>query len=218
MFFTACSSDYIVKEEKKEFVNMFKNLTTKNFSGPQVKTEPKETRKNNLWLSKFNQPIILISSMDKINQATLVALGNNKEKLTWVSSDGIGLSYDQGMLIGTRGYSQDLFFLKYKKPANIFAASQIKYNKIHRYLKSDNKYFDIGFECRGNKNTSKHIDILDSQLLVDTFVEECKSTEHEYVNEYDLLAGTTIVIKSKQWISPVNGYFLTYNYYAFQKF
>ena len=29
-------------------------------------------------------------------------------KLTWVSADGISVSFDNGILIATRGYSQDL--------------------------------------------------------------------------------------------------------------
>ena len=39
--------------------------------------------KNSKWLSKFNQPIILVSSEDDRAQATLVALGNNQENGGW---------------------------------------------------------------------------------------------------------------------------------------
>ena len=53
-------------------------------------------------------------------KATLVALGNNKEKLTCVSADVISLTYDQGILIATRGYSQDLLSLKYLNPTDLF--------------------------------------------------------------------------------------------------
>ena len=52
---------------------------------------------------------------------------------------------------------------------------------------------------------------------LDKFVEDCVSNQYSYKNEYDLLSGTSIVIKSKQWISPTNKYFKTYNFYAFQK-
>ena len=45
------------------------------------------------WLSKFNQPIILLSSLDGKNKATLVALGNSKINLTWVSADGLASAF-----------------------------------------------------------------------------------------------------------------------------
>ena len=47
-------------------------------------------------------------SEDDGEAATLVALGNYKEKLTWVSADGISISFANGILIATKGYSQDL--------------------------------------------------------------------------------------------------------------
>ena len=116
----SCSSDDIIKNEKNEFIGVFRDIFKRS---SQDKTEPSKSsvqKKTNQWLSKFKQPIILISSLDEETQATLVALGNNKEKLTWVSADGISLTYDQGILIATRGYSQDLFSLKYLNPADLF--------------------------------------------------------------------------------------------------
>ena len=43
------------------------------------------------------------------NTATLVALRKSTmNNLTWVSADGISVSFLNGILIATRGYSQDL--------------------------------------------------------------------------------------------------------------
>ena len=218
LFLTACSSDDIVKQENDDLFGIFKNVAQEMYSRPKEKTKATEIKKTGLWLSKFNQPIILVSSLDKTSEATLVALGNNEEKLTWVSADGISVSYDNGVLIATRGYSQDLLSLKYKNPADLFSASKIEYEKVHRYLSGENKYHDIYFKCTGIKKFSQPTLILENNLSVDTFVEKCEHSSYNYVNEYDLLAGTTIVLKSKQWISPANKSFLTYNYYAFQKF
>ena len=218
LFLTTCSSDDIVRKEKNELLGIFRNITKAINSRPKEKTKVAEIKKTGLWLSKFNQPIILVSSLDKTNEATLVALGNNEEKLTWVSADGISVSYDNGVLIATRGYSQDLLSLKYRNPAKLFSSSSIEYDKVHRYLSGENEYYDIHFKCRGIKKFSKPTQILEYNLSVDTFVEKCDHGFYNYVNEYDLLAGTTIVLRSKQWISPANKSFLTYNYYAFQKF
>ena len=213
----SCSSDDITRNEKSEFISVFRDVLKRSL---QDKTEPSKSsvqKKTNQWLSKFKQPIILISSLDEKAQATLVALGNNKEKLTWVSADGISLTYDQGILIATRGYSQDLLSLKYLNPVDLFQSKKIKYNKVHRYLTSENKYDDINFKCMGKRGQSKPVIFLEYKINMDKFVEDCVSNQYSYKNEYDLLSGTSIVIKSKQWISPSNKYFKTYNFYAFQK-
>ena len=103
-------------------------------------------------------------------------------------------------------------------PKNLFRLKTLKYVKIHRYLDGGNKYDDIKFECSGEKITSKSARFLEYNLTIDKFIETCEGKKHKYTNEYQLIAGTEIVIKSKQWISPTNGSFLTYNLYAFQKF
>ena len=126
LFLKSCTSNDIVRQENNELLGIFRNIAKGMQSHPKETSKAKEIKKTNLWLSKFNQPIILVSSLDKTNEATLVALGNNEEKLTWVSADGISVSYDNGILIATRGYSQDLLSLKYKNPANLFSASEIK--------------------------------------------------------------------------------------------
>ncbi len=217
-FLSACASDNLVKSEKKELWGIFKNITNKSISESTVIRQSSAFPHTKKWLKNFNQPIILTSSVDKKNQATLIALGNNEERLTWVSSDGISLSYDRGVLIATRGYSQDLLSLKYEKPKKIFSSNNLQYNKIHRYLNGENRYDELKFECTGNKMAPRSIEIVQYSLLVDRYVETCINNYHRYKNEYDLLHGTTVVVSSKQWISPVNSYFLTYNLYAFQKF
>ena len=214
---SACTSDDVVKSEKEELLGIFKNITSKSISKDQIITQSSAFPNSKKWLEQFKQPIILTSSTDKKNQATLVSLGNNEERLTWVSSDGISLSYDDGVLIATRGYSQDLLSLRYKKPKKIFSSSYLEYDKTHRYLNGENRYNEIHFKCTGKKMAPRSIQIVEYTLLVDRYVETCVSAKHKYINEYDLLSGTTVVIKSKQWISPINRYFLTYNLYALQQ-
>ncbi len=217
-FLSACTSDDVVKSEKSDLWRIFKNITKKSSSEKPLISQTSAFPETKKWLEKFNQPIILTSSVDKKNQATLVALGNNKERLTWVSADGISLSFDNGVLIATRGYSQDLLSLRYEKPDKIFLSNYLQYNKTHRYLSGDNRYTDFRFKCTGNKLAPKPVEIVEYTLLVEKYIETCINKKHKYTNEYYLLSGTAVVIQSKQWISPVNSYFLTFNLYALQKF
>ena len=217
-FLSACTSDDVVKSQKEELWGIFKNITSKSISKNKNITESSAFPNSKKWLEQFKQPIILTSSTDKKNQATLVSLGNNEERLTWVSSDGISLSYDDGVLIATRGYSQDLLSLRYKKPKKIFSSSYLEYDKTHRYLNGQNRYNEIHFRCTGKKMAPRSIEIVEYTLLVDKYVETCVNKKYNYINEYDLLSGTTVVMTSKQWISPSNSYFLTYNLYALQQF
>ena len=63
-----------------------------------------------------------------------------------------------------------------------------------------------------SKIKSQLLKILDYEIDADKYVENCISSNEKYKNEYFVLSGTSVVIKSKQWISPANGSFLTYNF------
>ena len=170
-------------------MGIFKNITSKSISKDKNITQSSSYPNSKKWLEQFQQPIILISSTDKKNQATLVSLGNNEERLTWVSSDGISLSYDDGVLIATRGYSQDLLSLRYKKPKKIFSSSYLEYDKTHRYLNGENRFNEIHFKCTGKKMALRSIEIVEYSLMVDRYVETCVSAKHKYINEYEGIKG-----------------------------
>ncbi len=217
-FLLSCSSDEIIKSERKDFFSIYRNLIGGDTNKTSNKNQLAQQNKTSKWLSKFNQPIILISSENEKVQATLVALGNNQEKLTWVSADGISFTFDNGILIATRGNTQDLMALRHKTLKTMFNKTHKDYNKTHRYLNGENDYDDISFTCKLSKEVNYNLKILEHTIMADKFTESCNSSTYSYDNEYYVLPKTNIVLKSKQWISPSNKSFFCYNYYAFQKF
>ena len=81
LFCLSCSSDNITRSEKTDFYNIYKDIIIRS-SAPSVAKKGENNKVyNREWLSKFNQPIILLSSLDGKNSATLVSLGNNQNKL-----------------------------------------------------------------------------------------------------------------------------------------
>merc|ERR1712093_210164 len=125
---------------KMQFLKKEPALSKKKPKGQEVH--------NKKWLSHFKQPIIMISSEDKKTQATLVLLGNNNEKLTWVSADGISLSFYNGVLISSRGFAQDLMALNHPFIEKPFEKIGKEYQKTYRYINGENDYNDIEFTCQ----------------------------------------------------------------------
>ena len=76
----SCTSDDIIRSEKTSFYKIYKDIVA---SKPATTPLEKPTEKkvyDKAWLSKYNQPIILLSFDE--NTASLVALGNHKDILT----------------------------------------------------------------------------------------------------------------------------------------
>lgn len=213
---SSCTSDNVVKENKEGFFNIYRNLIFNSSVPLNTELSDKKIIYGKRWLSEFNQPIVGISLEKENKQATLVALGNYKNKLTWVSSNGISLSFIDGILISTRGFSEDLIASQNKTIAALFKNSSSVYKKKYRYLDGQNRYSDITFNCSINSKLNIEIKMVDLILETTKFREHCKSKNSRHINEFYVLPGTGIVLKSKQWISPSNGSILIYNYYAFQ--
>lgn len=212
----ACTSDEIIRENKAGFTNIYKNILFRNSDKKYQSIPHSKVNYNKSWLSKYNQPIIALSSPDTTKKATLVALGNNKEKLTWVSADGISLSFKDGILIATRGYSQDLIAIKNSATSKMFGKKQLKYKKVYRYLNGENAYQDFRFSCTISPLKNYKTSILEIELIVTRYLESCKAGNQNHVNRFYVLPNTNIVLKSEQWVSPNNGSIVVHNYYNFQ--
>ncbi len=216
LFGISCTSDDIVRSEKTSFYNIYRDIIIRDSSSNEKLAKNQKQVYNRAWLSKFNQPIILLSSSDGKTGATLVALGNYRNKLTWVSADGISVSFLNGILIATRGYSQDLIESKHKNIDSFITHPAKSRSKTYRYLNGENEYMELNFSCIVTIERNNTSSFLDLTLKTTKFSESCKSGSSRHTNEYYVLPNTNIVLKSKQWISEANGYIFIHNYYAFQ--
>ena len=212
----SCSSDSIVRSEKTSFYKVYEGIIKTNLNSTSSKDVKQKTLYDKAWLSKFRQPIILLSSLDGKNNATLVSLGSYENKLTWVSSDGISLSFLNGILIATRGYSQDLMESQQNGLDTLFTKNTKKRLKKYRYLSSENRYEELIFTCSVVEKKNIPSSFLSITLETTKFTEICKASATSHTNEYYVLPNTSIILKSKQWISEANGSIIIYNYYAFQ--
>ena len=215
-FVFSCTSDEVLRSEKTSFYNIYKDLVIRNTSSNSTAVETEKAVYDRKWLSKFNQPIILLSSLDGKRTATLVALGNYKNKLTWVSADGISVSFSNGILIATRGYSQDLMESQHNNLDSIFRNTNGSHLKTYRYLNAENDYQELNFSCSIKAQPNINFSTLELNLQTIKFTENCRSKTTRHVNEYYVLPKTNIVLKSKQWISEANGSIIINNFYAFQ--
>ena len=212
----ACTNDTIIQKNKAGFTDIYRNILLRGLNTSNEKVSASKTLYNKKWLSKFKQPIIGLSSPGKTEKATLVMLGNQNDKLTWVSADGISVSFANGILIATRGYSQDLMESRHSDLDNIFTKDTRNHSKIFRYLNGQNEYVDHNFSCSVVTSPNTSLAIVGFNLKTTKFTESCSANSLRHINEYYVLTDTNIVLKSKQWISKANGYINVYNYYAFQ--
>ena len=62
LFALSCSSDNVVRSEKTSFYNIYKSIIIGESTVTPSKEKSKKKLYDRVWLSKFNQPIIVIFS------------------------------------------------------------------------------------------------------------------------------------------------------------
>ena len=70
--------------------------------GGQSQTDPRAGLTREI-IEQSGQELILVTVPSRDAAASLIRAGQNGDKVTWISPDGIGLTFRNGILIATRG-------------------------------------------------------------------------------------------------------------------
>lgn len=129
-----------------------------------------------------------------------IAVSNGVE--TWLSVDDISLSFQQGVLVASRGLGFDLM------GANADATLQAMagqggpvYRRQMRYLTGDHQSTYLMAGC---SMAFKGMDVVNGKHL-ERFEEKCQARRHVFTNVFWRNA-SGMIVQSRQWISPEVGY------------
>lgn len=137
--------------------------------------------------------------------AIVVKVGENRGKLTWVTSEGIGITTENGMLIATRGLGQDLMAADTDEVYRALQNRRGMAVRVHDYLNNLNRIDRRSFQCEISPAGSAQIVIFGVQHATVKVDEVCTNPELEFTNSYWIDSSGTIW-QSRQWISPDLGH------------
>lgn len=152
------------------------------------------------------QPVNLLrlSIISREATAILVEGGNNGSKTTWFSPEGLSLTFDNGLLIGTRGFGDDLMGSDVSG-AIASLGSGGNHLRTLDFLNGLGQIERVSYRCNTVRTRSATIEIADISYDTTIIEETCASGGHTFKNTYwrdD--AGT--IWQSRQWISPQVGF------------
>lgn len=154
-------------------------------------------------LAATGQPLMLALIEATRATGSLAPLGTNGTHETWASPDGVGLTFDQGILFATRGLGADLLTAE---TAPLLAAWPAgSYTRTLRHLDGENRIVATRLSCTLADMGQTEIDVAGTQRLVRHAVETCAAGGFPDIrNDYWREAG--IVRQSRQWVSPALGH------------
>lgn len=140
--------------------------------------------------------------------ATLSKVGENRDIVTWITADGIGLSFKQGVLVATRGLGPDLMAADVGDVVAVLRSGNGDALRIHDYLNGEDQIVRRSFYCSARTEGRENLNIFGLIIPTRHVVESCQNPDLTLVNHYWITSGNRIW-QSRQWVGSGIGYVFT---------
>lgn len=133
---------------------------------------------------------------------------------SWLGNDGVGLTFDRGLLHGTRGVGAGLLASDVSASAfAINAGLSGDVERIHTFLNGNDEAISRAYACRIENEGSETIQLDIGAISTRRMTETCVNLDQEFTNTY--WVGRGRVLKSQQWAGEFTGDLLITTVYNF---
>lgn len=153
------------------------------------------------------RPVVMRASLEaKGNVAVLTRVSRNGDYEIWRSETGDTITLREGVVVGTRSLTPDLFSVEATFPSQWRTAPRpAATDRIHRYVNGDLQEFIRGYACLFSEEIPETLDLRNGTLQTRRTDEECYNATQGFTNSYWLDSAGRLVL-SRQWIGPELGY------------
>lgn len=152
------------------------------------------------------QPLDLLRvSIISLEATTVMALaGTNGTKTTWFSAGNLSVSFEDGLLIGSRGFGDDLM------GADVSGAIQSlssggNHMRTLSFLNGLGQIEEVSYRCSTVHVRADRLEIIERFYDTTIIEETCSSGDHSFKNTY-WRDQDGVIWQSRQWISPRVGF------------
>jgi hypothetical protein len=137
--------------------------------------------------------------------ATLAASGSNGNRLTWLSTDGLSVTTENGIIAATRGFQRDLMAADISGVVRALGSSGGSLTRVQETLSDTDQTITQTFACSVASQGTETIGIVGRQIATEVFAEACKSDRLSFTNRY-WIDSSGRMVRSLQAIAPESGY------------
>tara|TARA_R110002110_G_scaffold160893_3_gene359440 strand:- start:384 stop:1052 length:669 start_codon:yes stop_codon:yes gene_type:complete len=148
---------------------------------------------------------MLLSRAGSGTQASLVTAGVNGTKVTWMSADQVSVTLENGIIVATRGFVQDMMAADISQVVNALVTSGGTAQRRVEYLDGLDQISTELLQCRIASGGFENVEALGKMVETERFDEVCSSDIIQYTNIY-WINDDGVITKSRQLVSPGVGY------------
>ncbi|ROU02965.1 YjbF family lipoprotein [Histidinibacterium lentulum] len=156
-------------------------------------------------IEETGQDFVLASVPQRGVAALLQRAGQNGPEETWLTEDGVSVTYERGFLVATRGLGPDLMAADVSGVLAAVARGGGDATRVHEYLDGNDQMVRHDYACRVERAGTERITIYERSYNTEKYEETCRRGAQTFTNTYWIGAGG-VVWKSRQLISPPVGY------------
>lgn len=148
---------------------------------------------------------MLMSLAGSQAQASLVTAGFNGTKVTWIGNDQISITLDNGLLVATRGFAEDLMAADISQVMIALVNSGGTAMRRVEHLDGLDQISMELLQCRIASAGTETVETLGKTVRAERFNEECASKSYRFTNVY-WINDQGVIVKSRQLVSRAVGY------------
>lgn len=133
----------------------------------------------------------------------------NGDVVTWRTSDNTTMSFEQGVVVSTRGLGDDLMGADIGHTLAALRGGAGDWGpRLNGYMNGEYQPYFMTFQCRRTATRSDVVQIAGAAIGTTRTDEVCLNDERQIENTY-WRNGNGQMVKSRQWVSPGVGYMET---------
>jgi hypothetical protein len=143
--------------------------------------------------------VLLVKIIARDAVAALTKVAQSGRNITWISPGDVTMSFEDGILVGTRGLDDDLMGVD---PIGVRAALNAgggTAQRLQSFLTSEDQIVTRELTCDITRVGAEDIQTVSGTRAATKFEEDCKGPAVEFKNSYWLAGGE--IIRSRQAVS-----------------
>ncbi|WP_051068092.1 YjbF family lipoprotein [Octadecabacter antarcticus] len=155
-------------------------------------------------IESYPSDLMLISVISRDVTAYIYPGAVNGAKVTWLSADGLSMTFDRGFLVGTRGFGFDMMGADISGAlAGLSGTSS--HSRSYDFLNGLSQIERLRFQCQTTQARRETIEIVQRSYTTTVFEERCTGESESYTNTY-WQDSSGLIRQSRQWVSPGLGF------------
>jgi hypothetical protein len=151
--------------------------------------------------------VLLVKILARDAVAPLTKVAENGGNITWISPGEVTMSFEDGILVGTRGLTDDLMGVDAIGVRAAINAGGGTATRRQSFLTSEDQIVTRDMTCDVTRVGTEDIQLIGGMRTTTKFEEDCKGPALEFKNSYWLAGGE--IIRSRQAVSAGVGFIQT---------